>query len=125
MQHEDIHHGERGLQDPKTIVSLAAEAGVHRMALQKRHADLKNEFYDRVRTETKQIPETEKRLQEEVAKLKKTVVEQRTEIENLRNQVTQLTLASAVLARGRDPQETESNPDNVVLLQRPKLNTST
>ncbi|MBB5775388.1 hypothetical protein [Nonomuraea jabiensis] len=81
-----------------TIVSLAAEAGVHHMALQKRHADLKNEFYDRVRTETKQTPETEKRLRETVAKLKKTVAEQRTEIEDLRNQVTQLTLASVVLA---------------------------
>ncbi|MFE6871666.1 hypothetical protein ACFVFS_34590 [Kitasatospora sp. NPDC057692] len=30
-----------------TVVALAAEAGVHRMALLKRHADLKNEFYER------------------------------------------------------------------------------
>ncbi|MGW3460586.1 hypothetical protein ACWDE9_13735 [Streptomyces olivaceoviridis] len=45
-----------------TIVAVATEAGVHRMALQKRHADLKNEFYDRVRTETKQMPESEMRL---------------------------------------------------------------
>ena len=35
-----------------TIAALAAEASVHRMALIKRHADLKNEFYERVRTET-------------------------------------------------------------------------
>jgi hypothetical protein len=38
-----------------TVVALAAEAGVHRMALIKRHADLKNEFYQRVRTGTQQI----------------------------------------------------------------------
>ncbi|WP_436740490.1 hypothetical protein [Streptomyces sp. BBFR102] len=28
-----------------TVAALAVEAGVHRMALMKRHADLKNEFY--------------------------------------------------------------------------------
>ncbi len=33
-----------------TVVALAAEASVHRMALMERHADLKNEFYERVRT---------------------------------------------------------------------------
>lgn len=47
-----------------TIVALAAEAGVHRMALMKRHADLKNEFYERVRSETQQIPEPEKRAED-------------------------------------------------------------
>ncbi|WP_420543104.1 hypothetical protein [Streptomyces niveus] len=45
-----------------TAVALAAEAGVHRMALMKRHADLKNTFYERVRTETAQVPESEKKL---------------------------------------------------------------
>lgn len=53
-----------------TVVALAAEAGVHRMALQKRHADLKEEFYARVRTETHQTPEVERRLRKEVARLK-------------------------------------------------------
>ncbi|WST80147.1 hypothetical protein OG762_40150 [Streptomyces sp. NBC_01136] len=53
-----------------TVVALAAEADVHRMAIVKRHADLKNEFYERVRNETQQIPETEKRLRETVTKLK-------------------------------------------------------
>ena len=42
-----------------TVVALAAEAGVHRMALIKRHADLKNEFYQRVRTQTQQITDEE------------------------------------------------------------------
>lgn len=66
-----------------TIVALAAEADVHRMALLKRHVDLKNAFYERVRTETHQVPETEKRLRETVTKLKKTIVNQRAEIEGL------------------------------------------
>lgn len=52
-----------------TVVALAAEAGVHRMAVMRRHADLKNEFYERVRTETQQVPEPERRLRETVAKL--------------------------------------------------------
>ena len=67
-----------------TIVALAIEAGVHRMALIKRHADLKTEFYARVRAETQQIPETEKRLQEAVKKLTKTVADQVAEIDKLR-----------------------------------------
>jgi hypothetical protein len=41
-----------------TVVALAIEAGVHRMALMKRHSDLRAEFYARVRAETQQIPET-------------------------------------------------------------------
>ncbi|WP_436800909.1 hypothetical protein [Streptomyces avermitilis] len=34
-----------------TVKALAEEAGVHRMALLKRHADLKNAFYERVRND--------------------------------------------------------------------------
>ncbi|MBQ1092506.1 hypothetical protein [Streptomyces sp. B93] len=103
-----------------TVVALAAEAGVHRMALMKRHADLKNEFYERVGTETAQVPEPEKRLRETVAKLKKTVASQRAEIEELRQLVTNLTLASAVLT---EEQSTSTNgappPDNVIPLRAP------
>ncbi|MGK5627970.1 hypothetical protein [Streptomyces sp. URMC 123] len=103
-----------------TVVALAAEAGVHRMALMKRHADLKNEFYERVGTETAQVPEPEKRLRETVAKLKKTIANQRAEIEELRQLVTNLTLASAVLT---EEQSTSTNsappPDNVILLRAP------
>ncbi|MFH8939565.1 hypothetical protein [Streptomyces griseosporeus] len=54
-----------------TVVALAAEAGVHRMALLKRHADLKIEFYERVRNETQQMPEVERRLRDTVIKLRK------------------------------------------------------
>jgi hypothetical protein len=80
-----------------TIVALALEAGVHRMALIKRHADLKTEFYARVRTETHQIPETEKRLQESVKKLRKRAADQAAEIDELKQLVTNLTLANTVL----------------------------
>ena len=89
-----------------TVAALAVEADVHRMALLKRHADLKNEFYERVRTETRQIPEGEQRLQAAVAKLSATIRNQRAEIEQLRQLVTNLTLASAVLT-----QTSQTSPD--------------
>ncbi|WP_331719855.1 hypothetical protein OG210_33825 (plasmid) [Streptomyces sp. NBC_00466] len=104
-----------------TVVALAAEADVHRMALLKRHVDLKNEFYERVRVETHQVPETEKRLRETVTKLKKTIANQRAEIEELRQQVTRLALASAVLTQEDDRQAGNAPaPNNVVPLRPPK-----
>jgi hypothetical protein len=99
-----------------TIVALAAEAGVHRMALLKRHVDLKNEFYQRIRAETQQISEAERQLRETVAKLKKTIANQNTEIEELKRLVTHLTLASAVLTDRRQTSTTPP-PDNVVTLR--------
>ncbi|MEU1378061.1 hypothetical protein ABZ442_31070 [Streptomyces triculaminicus] len=103
-----------------TVVALAAEAGVHRMALMKRHADLKTDFYERVRAETKQVPEPEKQLRATVAKLRKTIANQRAEIEELRQLVANLTLASAVLTH---QQSTPTGPvpaaDNVIRLRRP------
>ncbi|WPP32282.1 hypothetical protein [Streptomyces sp. CL7] len=102
-----------------TVVALAAEASVHRMALLKRHVDLKNEFYERVRAETKQMPENEKRLRETVAKLRKTISNQKAEIEELRQQVTRLTLASAVLTQTKDPTPDSPSLDNVVPLPPP------
>ncbi|MEV5944037.1 hypothetical protein [Streptomyces sp. NPDC051994] len=103
-----------------TAAALAVEAGVHRMAWMKRHADLKNEFYERVRTETRQIPEPEKRLRQTVVKLKQTVAEQNAEIRELRQQITRLTLAAAVLTHQRDlPPEVQMEPDNVIALRTP------
>ncbi|MEU0663785.1 hypothetical protein [Streptomyces lavendulocolor] len=105
-----------------TAAALAAEAGVHRMALYKRHVDLRLEFDERIRKETKQIPETEKQLRATIAKLKKTIANQRAEIEELRDLVTRLTLASAVLVQGRDtPTEPVPVPDNVVPFRRPTI----
>ncbi|MEU0726212.1 hypothetical protein [Streptomyces sp. NPDC006140] len=103
-----------------TAAALAAEAGVHRMALYKRHADLKNEFDERVRKETRQVPETEKQLRATVARLKKTIANQKTELEELRQLVTNLTLASAVLSEGRQlPTEPAPLPDNVLPFRPP------
>lgn len=107
-----------------TVAALAVEADVHRMALLKRHADLKNEFYARVRNETQQVPETEKRLRETVAKLKKTIANQKEEIDELRQQVTLLAMAGAVLVNGHsapptpEPSPTEA-PDNVLPFRPP------
>jgi hypothetical protein len=81
------------------------------MALMKRHADLKNEFHERVRTETQQITDEERRLRQIAAKLRQTIAGQREEIRDLRHQVTQLTLAAAVLTQ--DQAETQTaHPDH-------------
>ncbi|MFF7947925.1 hypothetical protein [Streptomyces griseorubiginosus] len=91
-----------------------------------RHARsrLKNEFDERVRTETKQVPETEKRLRNTVAKLKKTIANQNKELEELRQTVTSLTLASAVLIQQQTPKPSTPHPvppvaDNVIPLRPP------
>ncbi|MFF3967918.1 hypothetical protein ACFYZI_40980 [Streptomyces griseorubiginosus] len=104
-----------------TAAALAAEAGVHRMALYKRHVDLKREFEERVRKETRQIPETEKRLRDTVTKLKRTIANQKAEIEELRQLVTNLTLASAVLTDEEKNASTNpvTAPDNVIPLHPP------
>lgn len=105
-----------------TAAELATEAGVHRMALYKRHADLKNEFDERVRKETKQVPETEKQLRATVTKLKKTIANQRAELEELRQLVTNLTLASAVITeRRQSPTEPAPLPDNVLPFRLPTI----
>jgi septin family protein len=101
-----------------TIAALAVEADVHRMALMKRLADLKNEFYERVRTEAQQVPEEERRLRESVVKLKETVSNQRREIKELRELVTRLTLAAAVLTDQQSQSAPRSQvPDNVVVFR--------
>ena len=102
-----------------TVVALAAEAGVHRMARIKRHFDLKNEFYRRVGTQTQQITDEERRLRQTVAKLRQIITGQREEICDLRHQVTQLTLAAAVLTQDQaETQAAPTAPDNVVTSRR-------
>lgn len=101
-----------------TVKALAAEAGVHRMALMKRHSDLKNLFYERARNEALQIPESERKLQETVTRQRQTIKDQQAEIEELRQRVTQLTLAAAVLThREGAPPPPGAVPDNVILLR--------
>lgn len=97
-------------------LALAVEAGVHRMALMKRHADLKIDFYEHMPIETQQMPETEKPLRRTVTRLKSTISNQREEITELRQLVTILTLASAVLI-----QREESAADNVVPFPPPDV----
>jgi septin family protein len=105
-----------------TVVALAAEAGVHRMALMKRHADLKNEFQERVRTQTQQVTDEETQLRQAVSRQRQTIAEQHEEIRDLRHQVTQLTLAAAVLTQAdAETRAAPAAPDNIVPL-RPGMN---
>ncbi|KJS63839.1 hypothetical protein [Streptomyces rubellomurinus] len=102
-----------------TVLALAVEAGVTRMAIIRRHTDLKNEFYSRVRNETAQTPEPEKLLRATVAKLKTTITEQRAEIEELRRQVTGLALAGAVLTdQLHAPQQNPAADNNLLPFTR-------
>ncbi|MFC8016542.1 hypothetical protein [[Kitasatospora] papulosa] len=100
-----------------TAVALAAEAGVHRMALQKRHADLKEEFYARVRSETHQIPEVERRLRKEVVRLKEALKESRAAESESRHRAEQMALAAAVLILQEPDGENQPVPDNVIPLR--------
>ncbi len=52
-----------------TVVALAAEAELPRNALTQRHTDLKNEFYEKVRARG-ETPDSEKRLRQQIRKLK-------------------------------------------------------
>lgn len=101
-----------------TITALAAEAGVHRMALEKRHVDLKHEFYERIRVEKQLVPEGERRLRETITRLRKTIANQNAELAELRALVTNLTLASAVLTQPGPalPAPAEAT-DNVIALR--------
>ncbi|MDI3423398.1 hypothetical protein [Streptomyces luteolus] len=100
-----------------TVVALAAEAGVHRMALQKRHADLKEEFYARVRAETHQTPEVEKRLRKEVVRLKEALKDSRAAEAESRHRAEQMTLAAAVLILRRPDKQDQLAPSNVIPLR--------
>ncbi|MFE5097229.1 hypothetical protein ACFRCI_44805 [Streptomyces sp. NPDC056638] len=97
-----------------TVVALAVEAGVHRMALQKRHADLKGEFYARVRTETHQVPEVERRLRKEVVRLKEALKNSRAAEAESRHRAQQMALAAAVLILRRPDAQDQPVPSNVI-----------
>ena len=100
-----------------TGVALGAEAGVHRMALQKRHADLKEEFYARVRAETHQTPEVEKRLGKEVVRLKEALTDSRAAEAASRRRAEQMALAAAVLILRRPDSQDQPAPGNVIPLR--------
>ncbi|WP_206078080.1 hypothetical protein [Prauserella endophytica] len=79
-----------------TIVALAHEAGVPRNALTQRHTDLKTEFYTRVR-ERNGTSEVEDRLRKTITRLKNTIANKNTELEQLRADVPALVRAINVL----------------------------
>ncbi|MFF7975853.1 hypothetical protein [Streptomyces sp. NPDC007905] len=72
-----------------TIVALAAEAQVPRNALTQRHPDLKNEFYDKVRS-CGGTPDSEKRLRKQVRRLKELRAADAEEIAQLKADVEAL-----------------------------------
>lgn len=98
-----------------TVVALAAEAGVHRMAPQKRHADLTEEVYARVRAETHQTREVVRRLRKEVVCLKEALKGSRAAKAMTRHRAEQMALAAAVLLL-RSPGQEQPVPDNVIPL---------
>ncbi|MEU9381119.1 hypothetical protein AB0D38_09015 [Streptomyces sp. NPDC048279] len=100
-----------------TVVALAAEAGVHRMALQKRHADLKEQFYARVRSETHQTPEVERRLRKEVVRLQEALKDSRAAEAESRHRAEQMALAAAVLILQQPDCQDQPVPDNVIPLR--------
>ncbi|BBJ39456.1 hypothetical protein SSPO_021740 [Streptomyces antimycoticus] len=73
----------------------------------------------RVRAETQQVPESERRLRKIVAELKKTVAWQKAEIEQLRFLTTRLDLAGAVRTDELACRAAPATADNVVSLTRP------
>ncbi|WP_406407353.1 hypothetical protein OG923_03830 [Streptomyces halstedii] len=72
-----------------TVVALALEAQVPRNALTQRHPDLKNEFYDKVRARG-QTPDSEKRLRQQIRRLKELRVADAEEIARLKADVEAL-----------------------------------
>ncbi|WP_329467320.1 hypothetical protein [Streptomyces sp. NBC_01431] len=74
------------------IVALAAEAQVPRNALTQRHPDLKNDFYDQVRARG-QMPDSERRLRQQVRRLKELRAADAEEIARLKADVEALVSA--------------------------------
>lgn len=87
------------------------------MALHKRHADLKEEFYARVRAETHQTPEVERRLRKEVVRLKEALRESRAAEAKSRYRAEQVVLATAVLILEKASGQDQGPQGNVVHLR--------
>lgn len=79
-----------------TVVALAHEAGVPRNALTQRHTDLRTEFYTRVR-ERSGTSEVEDSLRKTITRLKNTIANKNTELEQLRADVPALVRTINVL----------------------------
>ncbi|MFJ6770266.1 hypothetical protein ACIQOV_04690 [Kitasatospora sp. NPDC091257] len=107
-----------------TVEALAAEAAVHRMALYKRHGDLRELFNERIRQETLQMPESEKRLRRDNAKLRESLKEARAGEAEARWLADQTALAAAVLTLKLkemiSAERKQENEGNVIPFERPK-----
>ncbi|MFJ2444094.1 hypothetical protein ACIOWG_27435 [Streptomyces sp. NPDC087658] len=106
-----------------TVEALAAEADVHRMALYKRHSDLREDFNERIRKETKQMPEGEKRLRKENATLRQSLKDARAGEAEARWIVEQTILASAVLtanSKGNELKTEQRKESNVIPMRKPR-----
>ncbi|MEV2255939.1 hypothetical protein AB0I94_36195 [Streptomyces sp. NPDC050147] len=75
-----------------TIVALAEEAGVPRNALTQRHLDLKNHFYEAVRARGR-MPDNERRLRQQITKLKELRARDAEKLAQLRQDVEYLVYA--------------------------------
>ncbi|MYQ81640.1 MULTISPECIES: hypothetical protein [unclassified Streptomyces] len=103
-----------------TIEALAAEADVNRMALYKRHSDLGEAFKSRVRTETGQTTESERRLREENARLRQSLKDARVGEKEARWAADQTALAAAVLILEIEAlKAAPKNEGKVIPLRRP------
>lgn len=89
------------------------------MALHKRHADLKEEFYARVRAETHQTPEVERRIRKEVVRLKGALKESRAAEAESRHRAEQVVLAAAVLILRKSTSQSNTAPENVITFRPP------
>jgi hypothetical protein len=97
-----------------TIVALATEAQVPRNALTQRHPNLKNAFYEQVRARG-QTPDGEKRLRQQVRKLKELRAADAAEIAQLKADVEALVgaLHQTTVENGRLRHQL-ANPASVV-----------
>ncbi|GAA1461759.1 hypothetical protein NE857_02020 [Nocardiopsis exhalans] len=79
-----------------TIVALAQEADVPRNALTQRHTDIRNEFYEAIRSRG-ETPEVETRLRRKVTELKKTITNKRNRIKQLESDLEGLLAHNTIL----------------------------
>jgi hypothetical protein len=80
-----------------TVVALAEEADVKRHVLTHRHTDLKELFYAQVRTRG-QVPDSERRLREELDTTRRRLAETHEQIKSLENDNETLARIVNVLA---------------------------
>lgn len=103
-----------------TVVSLAVEADVKRHVLTHRHVDLKDEFYARVRAASF-VPESERKLREELAETKRRLSEANARIAQLESDREQFARVINVLTVENQALRAQDQPRaNVIPLPAPR-----